>query len=164
MVCLSQHHPGAFCHQSDRTECCTKCTQSTKFHNCTFWQQRCIEEKTNFLLPLWITQAGAGSNSGFVVRVSQWRNSEKFQMSASCLGWHNVTLWPIVRRLNTLQTPPFDIHWSPLLQALALSSHDPGAGPGWVIHQEGSIIGQESPSVIHLQPGVESEGWAGKWE
>ena len=64
MVCLSQHHP-AFCHQSD-TESCTKCTHSTKFHNCTFWQQRCIEEKTNFLRPLWITQAGAGSNSGLL--------------------------------------------------------------------------------------------------
>ena len=59
-------------------------------------------------------QAGAssGSNSGFVVRLSQWSHSEKFQMSASCLGWYNVTLCPIVHFVNTLQTPPFDIHWS----------------------------------------------------
>ena len=58
------------------------------------------------------TGASSGSNSGFVVRLSQWRHSEKFQMSASCLGWYNVTMCPIVHFVNTLQTPPFDIHWS----------------------------------------------------
>ena len=159
MVCLSQHHhPALFVNQV----CCTKCTavQSTKFHNCTFWQQRCIEKKTNFLRPLWTTQqagASSGSNSGFVVRLSQWRHSEKFQMSASCLGWYNVTLWPIVHFVNTLQTPPFDIHWSQFSRPQGQTWAE------WFTRR--SIIGQESPSVIHLESGCgDWAGWAGKWE
>ena len=117
----------------DRTQrvCCIQNTQHRALNSITahFDSSVVLRRKQIFSVPLWITQAGAGSNSGFVVRVSQWRNSEKFQMSASCLGpLCNVTLCPIVQRLNTLQTPPFDIHWSSLVTSRSSTQFSrPGA-------------------------------------
>ena len=133
MVCLSQHQ--RFCQPA---VCCTKCTAAEHLNSITahFDSSVVLRRKQIFSVLCGLhKQAGAssGSNSGFVVRLSQWRHSEKFQMSASCLGWYNVTLCPIVHFVNTLQTPPFDIHWSPQYSVLTTPglSDSPGGVNYW---------------------------------